>query len=74
MSGADEGVEVEGVGAAHGAAVLGFDDALDAFVAEAVGAGCDDGVVEGLEADGAVVAGVDAELEHVLEGFFVVGG
>ena len=53
--------------------MLGFDTALDALVAEAVGAGGDDGVVKGGEADGAVVAGVDGELEEVLEGFFVGG-
>jgi len=33
--------------------VLGFDDAFDAFAAEGVAAGGDDGVVEDFVADGA---------------------
>jgi len=38
-----------------------------------VGAGGDDGGVQGLEADGAVFLGIDGELEHGLEGGFVFG-
>lgn len=71
--GVDEGLGGEGLGAAHGAAVLGFDHAGDAVEAEGVGAGGDDGGVQGFEADGAVFLGVDGELEHALEGGFVFG-
>ncbi len=69
----DERFGGEGLGAAHGAAVLGFDDAGDAVGAEGVGAGGDDGGVEGFEADGAVLVGINGELEHGLKGGFVFG-
>ena len=44
----DEGVEVKGFRAAHGASMLGLDDTFDTFVAEGVGTGCYDRIVEGL--------------------------
>ena len=64
------------LGAAHGTFVLGFDDAFDAVGAEDVSAVGDDGVVvvQVLEANGAVFAGLDAELEHVLQGSLVLWG
>lgn len=71
--GAHQAVGAEGLGPAHGAAVLGFDDALDAFVPEHVRARGDDRVVQVPEADGAFFARVDAQLQHVLEGFPVFG-
>ena len=52
--------------------MLGFDDALNAGMAEDVGAGSDDRGVESIKADRAVFAGFDAELEQVLEGFLVL--
>ncbi|KAL8962010.1 MAG: hypothetical protein Q9193_001528, partial [Seirophora villosa] len=64
--GADEGVDFQGFGAAHGTAVLGLDDFFDAVVAERVGACGDDGLVEGFETDGAIFVGLDADLKHVL--------
>ena len=71
--GMHEGGWFEGFGAAHGAAVLHFKDALDAGMAEDVGAGGNDGSVECVEADGAVFAGFDAQLEQVLKCFLVLG-
>lgn len=62
----DEGIEVERFGATHGAAMLGVYHALDTFIAEYVGAGGDDGVVEIIEADWAVFVRFDANLEHIL--------
>lgn len=62
----------QGFGAAHRAAVLGFDDALDAGVTKDMGAGCDDRVVKGFKADRAVFTRFNAKLEHVLEGFQVL--
>ena len=63
------------VGAAHGAFVLEFDHARDAVAAEDVRAVRDDGLVplEVFQADRAVFAGLDAELEHILESAAVLG-
>lgn len=58
--GADQAVDFEGFGATHGAAVLGLDDAFDAFVSEDVRTGCYDWVVELFEADWAIFSRVDA--------------
>lgn len=71
--GADEAVDFERFGATHWTAVLGLDDALDAFVAEHVGTRRDDGVVQIPEADGAFLSGINAQLQHVLEGLPVFG-
>ncbi len=70
----DEVYHFQGFGTAHGAAVLAFNDALDAGVAKDVGAGCDDRVVEGFETDRAVFTGFNAELEHVLESLSILWG
>lgn len=43
----DEGVEVKRFGAAHGASMLGLDDTFNTFVAEGVGTGCNDWIMEG---------------------------
>lgn len=59
---ADKGVSFEGFSAAEGTSVLGFDDALDTFVAEDMGAGRDDGIVKVFEADRTFFAGIDTEL------------
>lgn len=70
----DEVARFQGFGTAHGAAVLGFNDALNAGMAKNMGASCDDRVVEGFEADRAVFTGFNAQLEHVLESLSVLWG
>lgn len=62
----DEIVQFERFGAAHGAAMLGLDDAFDTLVSEHVGACGNHWVVELFEADWAVVSRIDAQLQHVL--------
>ena len=51
-SGLDELIFAVELSATHGTFVLGFDDALDAFAAEGMATGGDDGVVEDFVADG----------------------
>lgn len=71
--GVDEAVDFEGLGAAQWTAVLGVDDALDAFVAEYVGTCRYDWVVQVFKADGAFFTRIDAQLQHILESLPVFG-
>lgn len=52
----DDVFEFKRFGTAHGAAVLGFDDAFDTFASEHVRACGYDGIVEFFEADRAVIS------------------
>lgn len=72
--GRDQRRGVGDVGATQRASVLALDDLLDAVAVEGVRAGGDDGLLQGVEADGAHFLVLDADLQHVLEGFDVLRG
>ena len=67
FTGLDERVNVRELAAAHRTGVLAGYELAYAFQSEDVLAGGDAGVVERLEADGAVFLGVDGELKDLLE-------
>ena len=60
--GRDQVGVVQGLGPAHRTAMLGLDHLLDALFPERVRAVGDDRVVQGFQADGTVLVGLDAEL------------
>lgn len=59
---ANEAFNFERLGATHGAAVLGVDDTLNAFIPEHMGTRSDHRVVQILEANWAIFARIDVQL------------
>lgn len=72
--GGDQVGVLEGLGPAHRAAMLRLDHLLDALLPERVRAVGDDRVVQRFQADGAVLVGFDAELQHRLQGRLILRG